>query len=226
MTRHPIPCRLHRIPSRLRRRMVAPIVLAGLGALALAACGSARSQPVAVATPTTVASPPIAAAPPSTTATPPATEAAAAAVCAPADLSADQLPVSSGTGSSYLAWSLTDTGTSSCLLPAGQPTLAFLDAAGSIISSYTVSHLATAADTSVTIAPGKSAWFLTEETTTACGTGTVVDGGPFHYVIGLPGAAGSVSWTAGYLSGSTLSDYCGSVSLSVGDLQATEPTAP
>jgi hypothetical protein len=199
------------------RRLAATMALAALAVSALAGCGAAgpAGQSVSVR--------------PSkpTAATPGAgrSRAVGGVACTPAELRANQLPLSAGTGRYYLAWSLTNTGPTSCVLPAGQPSLAFVDAAGSALATYAVSHLATAAAAPVTVRPGEAAWFLTEETTSGCGTGTVVAGGPFHYIVGLPGGAGSVSWTASYLSGATLSDFCGSVALGVGDLQARPPTA-
>ena len=201
-----------------RRRLAAMMALAAsaLAAPALAGCGAAGhdGQSVSVSP-----SKPTAAAPGAAR-----SRALGGVTCTPADLRAHQLPVSAGTGRYYLAWSLTNTGPASCVLPAGQPSLAFVDAAGSALATYAVSHLATAAAAPVTVPPGQAAWFLTEETTTGCGTGTIVTGGPFHYIVGLPGGAGSVSWTASYLSGATLSDFCGSVALGVGDLQARPPT--
>ena len=205
--------------SRLRRRLVATIGLAAsaLAASALAGCGAAGhdGQSVSVSP-----SKPAAA-----TAGAGRSRAIGGVTCTPAHLRANQLPLSAGTGRYYLDWSLTNTGPTSCVLPAGRPSLAFVDAAGSALAAYAVSPLATAAAAPVTIRPGQAAWFLTEETTYGCGTGTVVTGGPFHYIVSLPGGAGSVSWTASYLAGATLSDFCGSVSLGVGALQARPPTA-
>jgi hypothetical protein len=132
-----------------RRRLVLLVGMAGLAAgLALAGCGSSGGRNVSVgassttaaarstvAVPSTVPVPSTATLPPTvpvpstaparstapTLATGPARSSASAGsgTCRATNLRGDQVPLSSGTGKFYLAWSLTNTGSSTCRLPGG-----------------------------------------------------------------------------------------------------------
>src|SRR5579875_446237 len=164
--------------------------------------------PAAAPVTTTTTTPTTAAAAPTTT-TPPTTAAATTTTTAPAttttirpsgpaprcqgsQLSANQVPLAEGTGHYFLAWSLTDTSSSACQVPAGRPALELDDAAGQAVVQYTTAPLRGEKAATVTLAPHHAAWFLTEEVSTACLASTGVSGGPFAYEISLPGGAGTV----------------------------------
>jgi hypothetical protein len=135
----------------------------------------------------------------------------------------DQTPLSEGGGEYYLAWSLTNTGGSSCSLPVSHPTLALENAAGQSVQTYSVTDAPMTGSTSIVVVPGGQAWFLTEESAAACPGPATVTGGPFHYSIGLGGSTGAVTWSPSYLQADSVPDLCTRVDVSVGALQGTEP---
>lgn len=157
----------------------------------------------------------------------------AAAPCTAADLRADQESVGAGVGQYFLDWSLTNISASACTLKAGRPTLRFLGAVGQAITRYARSDLAVpgqggaalSAPARLTVKPGHSVWFAVEESAAACGGGVTATGGPFHYVVGLPGGV-DVTWAPAYLATPTVPDVCRAVQLAVGPLQETRPAAP
>jgi hypothetical protein len=242
---------------RTRQARAAGVLLAG-AAVALAACGApgahqdvstgaAPKAPAGTAAPkppagTAAPKPPAGTAAPKPSAGTAATKPAGAttprspstvAPCRSGVLRADQVPLQGGTGVFVLAWSLTNTSGASCSVTGGRPTLAFVDAAGRSIVSYTDAALpsvpapaaaASAPATSLVVVPGRAVWFSTEETDSTCGVGTTVAGGPFAYRLTLPGGT-VVDWTAPYLHGPTLADVCARVPLGVGSLQADRPSA-
>jgi hypothetical protein len=180
--------------------------------------GTGPSAPPAIST-TTVGSP--------TTAVSPATTVpATSSTCTSSELQADQVLLSEGTGQYYLAWSLTNISTAPCTVAGGQPGLGLDDAAGRPVVSYRVSALPGGSVTPVSVAPGHAAWFLTEEQSGSCPAGQTVSGGPFHYRVTLPGGSVAVTWAPAFLAQGTVSGYCASEALAVGDVQATEPAAP
>jgi hypothetical protein len=191
-------------------------------------CGGGRQHVAVAATSTTVAATTTTA--PSTTADATTTTAATTSTsgtagCTPGALRVAQVPLTGGTGHFYEAWSLTNAGSTTCTLAAGQPALTIDDASGATVSAYVVTHLSSPTSGPVRLAPAGRAWFLTEEITTACGAGRTVGDGPFHYVVGLPGGP-SLSWASPDLSGPTLSDFCATEGLAVGDLRSSRPSTP
>ncbi len=188
---------------------------------------SSSTAPAATTAPPTA--PPATAAPataPPATApatTPPSTAGSTSGPCRADQLGANQVPLSAGTGQYYLAWSLTNTSSVSCVVAAGRPSVQLDDHSGQPVVAYTTTTLPGGSTSALVVAPKRSVWFLTEESSAACPATTTVAGGPFHYVLALPGGSAQVTWSPSYLAGATLTDFCTRVLLSVGPLQATKP---
>jgi hypothetical protein len=118
---------------------------------------------------------------------------------------------------------LTNTGTASCIVAAGHPSLALVDAAGRSIVTYPTTELPGGSASALVVAPTHRLWFLTEELSTSCLAPVTVSGGPFDYVVTLPGGGTPLKWSPGYLAGPTLTDLCTDVPLSIGGLQSAKP---
>jgi hypothetical protein len=142
--------------------------------------------------------------------------------CSAAQLSVGQVPLSEGTGQYYLGWSLTNTAPTACVVAAGHPSLALVDAAGHSVVTYPTKDLPGGSASALVVAPHAVVWFLTEELSTSCPAPATVGGGPFDYVVTLPGSV-PLTWSPSYLSGATLTGLCTEVPLSIGGLQDTKP---